>query len=159
MTEAELNKRIDGLMKELNDLKDKFSRHTHNGFDSRREFLATKTLIYGDIEFPYNLSENGYAEVNLKTPLGFGINILESIGASQFGSVELSSQSSTLSVGGTGSNGGLTLTDTGDVAKYFKLAHSSGGTPVLQTDALPTSSAGLAAGTLWSDAGTVKITS
>lgn len=146
MTEAELNKKIDDLTKELNDFKELFKKHTHNGFDSRREFHAAKTLFYGDIEFPYKLSEKGYADFSMKTPLGFGISVLESVGAAQYGDVTITSQPSNIVVGGTSTNGGITLTDgSGSSTKYFKLFHESNGDPYVKTDVVLVEFAGTGA--------------
>lgn len=149
---------IEDLVKRVAELERLMRFHNHNGLDSSQDMRATKTFFYGDIQFPYVLNERGGRDAYITTPNGFGMEISEAIGASQFATVTLRSQTGTIVTGGTSSNGEVGLYDgSGSSSKYFKLAHSGNGNPVIITDALPTSSAGLASGTLWNDLGTVKV--
>lgn len=149
---------IEDLVKRVAELERLMRFHNHNGLDSSQDMRATKTFFYGDIQFPYVLNERGGRDASITTPNGFGMTISEAISASQYALVSLVSQTGSIKTGGTSSNGEVGLYDgSGSSSKYFKLAHSGNGNPVIITDALPTSSAGLASGTLWNDLGTVKV--
>ncbi len=151
-------KTIQNLLNRVAELERLMKFHNHSGLDSSQEMRAPKTSFYGDILFPYVLNERGGRDVNITTPNGFGMSISEAIGAAQYGAVTIQSQPSSVIIGGTGTNGEVGLYDgSGSSSKYFKLAHTGNGDPVIITDALPTSSAGLATGTLWNNAGTVKV--
>lgn len=143
------------LMGEINKLRQELARHTHNGFDSGRRLVKPIIAQGIEVEAPVDPS---IASFTILAGDGFGMTIDANVGASIYGLTTITGQSSYIQVGGTTTNGEVGLYDaSGSSSKYFKLAHSSNGDPVIITDALPTSSAGLAAGTLWSDSGTVKI--
>lgn len=134
--EKELQKTIERLEGRIVELERQMKLHGHNGFDSGREFKAPESLFFGDIVFPYKLGEKGLAEGSIKTPLGFGITFSESLGASQNGTLTIASQTSTVTIGGTSSNGGVTFEDSsGEVSgKYLKLAHTGNGYPFVEMD-------------------------
>ena len=151
-------KLIDDLTKRVAELERLMRFHNHNGLDSSQDMRAIKTFFYGNIQFPYVLNERGGRDASITTPNGFGMTISESISASQYAAVTLLSQTGSIVTGGTSSNGEVGLYDgSGSSSKFFALRHTGNGDPVIITDALPTSSAGLATGTLWNDTGTVKV--
>lgn len=126
----EIQKYIDDA---INKLRTDLLRHTHNGFDSGRKLVKPIISQGIEIEAPVDPS---IASFTILAGDGFGVSIDANVGAAIYGATVITGQGSSVTVGGTSTNGGITMEDgSGTASRTFAFSHSSNGIPYIETDA------------------------